>query len=83
MLETLFGGLAAAIGVSISLPQIWKTHKTKQAADVSVAMWVLLFLGQVCWMAYALLRSDTILLLANIAAFTQTCIMLFLIRRYR
>ena len=82
-METLLGGMAAAIGVCISLPQIWKTHKTKKVSDVSLPMWVLLLLAQLCWMAYGFMRGDTILFVANVIVSVQTVTMLAMIHMYR
>ena len=81
-IEAVIGGIAAALGVSISLPQIWKTYKTKEVSGVAVSMWALLFVMQICWIIYATMREDYILLVANCVAFVQTVVMLGLIKHY-
>jgi len=35
------------------IPQIIKTYRRKQVKDVSMAMFFILFLTQICWIAYA------------------------------
>lgn len=82
-METLVGYSAAAFGISISLPQIYKTIKTKKASDLSVAMWILLTLTQVLWFSYAAIRGDFILALNNAVVFVQDILMLYLIHKYR
>ena len=75
--------MAAGVGISISVPQIYKTLKTKKASDLSIAMWLLLTVTQILWFSYAVMRGDFILAINNAVVFVQDILMLYLIYRYR
>lgn len=64
--------LVGIIGVSAGtlttiafLPQVVKAWRTRSTRDVSLNMYLVLFIGIALWLLYGLLRADPPLILAN------------------
>ncbi len=55
MITDAVGFTAAACIAANMLPQIWKSWKTKQVEDVSIAMILLVSIGSFLWMIYGIL----------------------------
>jgi MtN3 and saliva related transmembrane protein len=59
-------GLSAAFCATISyIPQLKKCWETGEAGDLSLGMFLTLFVGIALWVLYGLLKSDWIVLGAN------------------
>ncbi len=59
-------GYFAAFCTTISfLPQTIKTIKTKDTSGLSLSMYVLFFIGILCWFIYGLIITNYPLLIAN------------------
>lgn len=59
-------GLSAAFCATISyIPQLKKCWETGEAGDLSLWMFLTLFVGIALWVLYGLLKSDWIVLGAN------------------
>ena len=54
------GMLGNLLLVGSYLPQIYKLIKTKSAEDLSLSMWVIYVLGDVCLLAYSIGTGDLI-----------------------
>ena len=63
-LVQFFGLLAAASTISWTLPQLVKSLRTRSTAGVSLDAQVLVWCGQVGWVAYAIWTRDIALLIA-------------------
>ena len=59
-------GIVAAICTTCSLlPQIIKILRTKRTHDISMAMYLLLTFGIVCWLVYGFMIEEFPIILAN------------------
>ena len=59
-------GYAAGILLVICLlPQLIVIHKNKSSENVSITMYVFLVIGQILWVCYGILKSDTVLIAMN------------------
>ena len=64
---TITVGLAAGLLTSVaSLPQVFKTWKSRHARDLSIWQPLLLSAGIALWLIYGILIKDIPLILANI-----------------
>lgn len=62
-----FIGIAAAILTTAAfVPQAWKIIRQRKVSDLSLTMYIMMFSGQLCWLAYGLFLSDIPLILANV-----------------
>ncbi|WP_119462150.1 SemiSWEET transporter [Rhodospirillaceae bacterium SYSU D60014] len=63
-----FIGLFAGALTTLSfLPQALKVYRTRSARDLSLAMFLLFWLGIVLWIVYGVLLGSLAIILANIA----------------
>ncbi|MEY3052583.1 MAG: hypothetical protein RLY31_2368 [Bacteroidota bacterium] len=76
-LTSLLGMLAASLTTGAFVPQVIKTWKTRSTGDLSLFMFLLIFIGTLCWFAYGLLRQDLPIILANGLTLTLSFIILF------
>ncbi len=60
------GWIAASCTSFGFLPQIAKGLKTKKLEDVSWGMLWVTFTGVTCWLLYGIVKSDIILIIANV-----------------
>ncbi|MEZ4958517.1 MAG: SemiSWEET transporter [Saprospiraceae bacterium] len=61
----LLGFVAACLTTGAFIPQVIKTWKTRSTGDLSLGMFLMLFLGTTCWFIYGLLKMDLPLIGAN------------------
>jgi len=59
------GFLAALLTTFSFLPQAVLTLRTRRTDEISLAMYLMLNLGIVCWLVYGLGQDDMALILAN------------------
>lgn len=77
-------GICAGILTSVStVPQLLKMYKEKKAKDVSIGFLLVLILGLILWIVYAIEKNDLILLFANAFSVMVNLMVLFLKYRYR
>ena len=55
---TLLGYLAGFLTTAAFVPQVWKTWKSKSAADLSVEMFSLFSFGVVLWLVYGIMIAE-------------------------
>jgi len=67
-LETLIGFVAAACTALSSLPQVLKAWKTHSTGDLSLKMVLLLALGLSLWIIYGFMKSDLVIIGANVVS---------------
>ena len=59
-------GLAAAFCTTVSyIPQLKKVWQTGKTEDISLKMFLILGAGIALWVVYGILKSDTVIILAN------------------
>ncbi|MFH1012897.1 MAG: SemiSWEET family transporter [Thermoplasmatota archaeon] len=78
----VIGYIAATIGTSLMLPQIYKTMKTKRVDDISYGMLILYFTNCSIWLLYGLLLISWPLILCNFIALIISIIQIGLKQRY-
>jgi MtN3 and saliva related transmembrane protein len=59
------GSVAAALTTVAFLPQVVKTHRTRQTKDLSLVMYLLLACGLVLWTVYGFFLNALPVILAN------------------
>ena len=59
------GYLAAVLTTFSFLPQAVLTLRTRKTDEISMAMYLMLNLGIMCWLAYGIVRDDLAIMLAN------------------
>lgn len=62
----ILGYTASFLIVICYLPQIYKIIKTKEAKNISIEMYFLLFSGQLLYAIYGLLKSDIPIITVNL-----------------
>jgi len=65
---TVLGLLAATLTTTANLPQVWKAWRTRETADLSLAMTVILAAGLGLWVVYGILQGDAVIVIANAIA---------------
>jgi MtN3 and saliva related transmembrane protein len=65
MLDTIIGGFAAFCTTVSYIPQVKKAWQTRQTGDISLKMLLLLATGLGLWVAYGLMKSDWVIVVAN------------------
>jgi len=82
MVEAL-GYVAAFFTVTMTVPQLLKTIKTKSAGDVSIFMFVFMIIGTTLWAIYGYLIGSTSIVISNTMAASMVAINLFYKVRYK
>lgn len=63
----MYLGFSAAILTTIAfIPQVYSVWKTNDTKSISLAMFLLFWLGVLCWLVYGILRNDTAITVANL-----------------
>lgn len=62
---TILGIAAGTLTTTSFLPQVIKAYRSKHTKDVSLFMFILLFVGLCLWLIYGFIRSDLPIILAN------------------
>ncbi len=82
-LVTLLGFIAGAITTTANIPQLIKIYKLKDANDISAFTYILLLVGFILWIIYALCINDFPLLIANIVSLGVVIGILILKEKYK
>ena len=64
--STVFGIIASSLTTLSLLPQLIKLMKEKKSGDISLTMLFILLAGFACWIYYGILKSDYIIIIANV-----------------
>jgi MtN3 and saliva related transmembrane protein len=62
----ILGYIASFLIVICYLPQIYKIITTKESKDISMEMYLLLFLGQILYTFYGILKHDVPIIVVNL-----------------
>ncbi len=80
---TAFGIVASSLTTMALLPQLLKLIKEKKSGDISLLMIFVLLAGFGCWIYYGFLKSDYIIIIANIISFVLNSSIAILSIRYK
>lgn len=83
MITQIIGFLAAAVGTSLMLPQVFKTVRTKKVDDISLVMLIFYFLNCALWLAYGILIIAWPVIVCNLIALVISIIQLILKFKYQ
>jgi MtN3 and saliva related transmembrane protein len=64
-IHEIIGLLAAILTTGAFVPQVYKTYKLKSVNDISLTMYLVLFIGLVCWLIYGIHLNSFPMILAN------------------
>ena len=70
MFVTVIGLAAAVCTTGANLPQLKKAWTTGQTDDISMNMLLVLISGLALWVAYGVLKSNIVIILANAISLT-------------
>jgi MtN3 and saliva related transmembrane protein len=65
----IIGTVAGVLVISSFIPQIIKAYKTKKMFDVSVHLMILIASGMFLWVISGFIRSDPVIVGANVTGF--------------
>ena len=68
MLTTIVGVIAAICTTVSYYPQLKKCWETHSAGDLSLTMFSVLAAGVALWVVYGVLKSDLVIILANVVS---------------
>ena len=61
----IIGLVAAALTTSAFIPQVYKVYKEKSAVGISLAMYLIFFVGLSLWLLYGYLVGSISIVIAN------------------
>ncbi|WP_298924227.1 SemiSWEET transporter [uncultured Allomuricauda sp.] len=61
----IIGLIAATLTTSSFIPQVYKAWKYKSTKDISLVMYLILFIGSVLWLYYGLMIQSVPVIMAN------------------
>ena len=79
----ILGLVAATLTTGGLVPQAIKVWRTRSAGDLSLIMYLMIWIGTVLWLIYATIIASVALLYANAAAFLLVSVILYFKLRYR
>ena len=82
LMTNIVGYAATVVGVSLMLPQVVKSWRTKKVEDLSYGMTVLYFFNCLLWLIYGLLISAMPLIAVNGIALVISVVQLGLKVKY-
>ncbi len=74
---TWLGIFAGALTTTSFLPQLLKTWRSRHTKDISIFMFLMLFIGITLWVAYGIVRQDLPVILANCVSLIFVAIIIF------
>ena len=79
----ILGLVAAILTTSAFLPQVYKTWMEKSTKDISLTMYLVMFVGVLLWCGYGILIKSFPVTLANVITALLLFVMLILKLRYK
>ena len=79
----LIGLLAAFLTTSAYVPQAYKTWKTKSAGNISLTMYIAMFIGIILWLIYGIHLNSLAMILANSVTAVLTIIIISFKLKYK
>ncbi len=81
--EQILGLIAGTCTTIAVIPQIYKSWKTKEVADVSPGMFVILLIGVGLWVVYGFTQKDIPIIATNGISFGLNSFMMYLMVKYK
>ncbi len=81
--SNIIGICAASLTTVSLLPQVFKTHRTKQTRDLSLGMFVVFITGLFFWLAYGVLIKSIPIILGNIITTSLAVYLLVMKLKYK
>ncbi len=78
----ILGLVAATLTTGGLVPQTIKVWRSRSAGDLSLIMYLMIWVGTVLWLIYATIIASMALLYANAAAFVLVSLILYFKLRY-
>jgi uncharacterized protein with PQ loop repeat len=82
MVTETIGWLGVAFGVSVSIPQLVKSFRTRSTRGLSKHTYQLLLVAISCYLIRAIAVRDPVFIVSNSAGLVITAAILYLFRRY-
>lgn len=79
----IIGLTAAVLTTSAYVPQVYKTWKAKSAGNISLTMYIAMFIGIILWLIYGIHLNSLAMIVANIVTAILTLIILIFKIRYK
>ena len=79
----IIGYIAAVLTSAAYMPQAIKTIKTKKTTDVSLNMYILMFVGVSGWLLYGIFLHSMPMLIANSISLSLIFVILILKLKYK
>ena len=79
----IVGLIAAFLTTSAYVPQAYKTWKTKSAGNISLTMYISMFVGIILWLIYGIHLNSFAMILANCITAILTLIIIGFKVRYK
>mgnify|MGYP001080120033 FL=1 len=79
----IIGLIAAVLTTAAYVPQVYKTWKTKSAGNISLTMYIAMFIGILLWLVYGIHLNSLAMILANSVTAILTLIILIFKFRYK
>ena len=79
----IIGLIAAVLTTAAYVPQVYKTWKTKFACNISLTMYIAMFIGILLWLVYGIHLKSLAMILANSVTAILTLIILIFKFRYK
>lgn len=79
----IVGFVAAFLTTSSFVPQVYKTWKTKEVADLSLVMYLAMFTGVSLWLVYGIHMNSPSMIVANSVTMLLVMIVIVFKIRYR
>lgn len=79
----IIGLIAAILTTSAYIPQVYKTWKTKSAGNISLTMYLAMFLGIILWLVYGIHLNSFAMIVANSVTAILTLIIISFKLRYK
>ena len=77
----IIGLIAAVLTTSSFVPQVYKTWKTKSAGNLSLTMYIAMFIGIILWLVYGIhLNSFSMIVANSVTALLTLSLIIFKLR---
>ena len=77
----IIGLIAAFLTTSSFVPQVYKTWKTKSAGNLSLTMYIAMFIGIILWLVYGIhLNSFSMIVANSVTALLTLSLIIFKLR---
>ena len=79
----IVGLIAGALTTIAYVPQVRKTWKTKSVKELSLSMYIVMFIGVMLWLTYGILIDSISIMLANTITGILTFMLIYFKLKYK